>query len=66
MLPTEDCVRVGENLARRFGLPYWQVYMTATDANRFALRVARHTTKRKLILVFDGCYHGGVDEALVN
>lgn len=66
MLPTEDCVRVGENLARRFGLPYWQVYMTASDANRFALRVARHTTKRKLILVFDGCYHGGVDEALVN
>ncbi len=66
MLPTEDCVWVGENLARRFGLPYWQVYMTASDANKFALRVARYTTKRKFILVFDGCYHGSVDETLVN
>jgi len=66
MLPTEDSVWVGENLARRFGLPYWQIYMTATDANKFALRVARHITKRKLILVFDGCYHGSVDETLVN
>jgi len=66
MLPTEDCVWVGENLARRFGLPYWQIYMTATNANRFAIRVARQTTQRNLILVFDGCYHGSLDETLVN
>lgn len=66
MLPTEDSIWVGEDLARRFGLSYWQIYMTATDANKFALRVARQTTKRNLILVFDGCYHGSLDDTLVN
>jgi glutamate-1-semialdehyde 2,1-aminomutase len=62
MLPTEDAVRVGEELARRFGLPYWQIALTATDANRFAIRLARHRTGRPKILVFHGCYHGTVDE----
>jgi len=62
MLPTEDAVWVGEELARRFGLPYWQVAMTATDANRFALRLARAITRRPKILVFNYCYHGTVDE----
>lgn len=66
MLPTEDSIRVGEELSRRFGLKYWQVYMTASDANRFALRIARQITKRNLILVFDGCYHGNVEDTLVN
>jgi glutamate-1-semialdehyde 2,1-aminomutase len=65
MLPTSDSIWVGEELARRFGLPYWQVAMTATDANRFALRVAREATGRRKILVFNGCYHGTVDETLV-
>ncbi len=65
MLPTEDTIWVGEELARRFGLPYWQVAMTATDANRFALRMAREVTGRRKVLVFNGCYHGTVDEALV-
>jgi glutamate-1-semialdehyde 2,1-aminomutase len=65
MLPTEDAAWVGEELARRFGLPYWQVAMTATDANRFALRMAREATGRGKVLVFNGCYHGTVDEALV-
>lgn len=62
MLPTEDAVWVGEELARRFGLPYWQVAMTATDANRFVLRIARAITKRPKILIFNYCYHGTVDE----
>jgi glutamate-1-semialdehyde 2,1-aminomutase len=62
MLPTEDAVYVGEELARRFGLPYWQVCLTATDANRFALRIARALTRRSKILVFNYCYHGTVDE----
>lgn len=66
MLPTEDSVWVGEELSRRFGLPYWQIAMTATDANRFAIRLARETTKRKYILAVNGCYHGTVDETLVN
>ncbi|MEK7277511.1 MAG: transaminase, partial [Chloroflexota bacterium] len=65
MLPTEESVWVGEELTRRFGLPYWQMTLTATDANRFAIRLARHITKRKLILVFNWCYHGTVDETFV-
>ena len=65
MLPTEDAAWVGEELARRFGLPYWQFAVTATDANRFALRLARAITGRPKILVFNWCYHGTVDEALV-
>ena len=66
MLPTEDSVWVGEELQRRFGLPFWQVAMTATDANRFAIRLARGITGRPLILVFNGCYHGTVDETFVS
>lgn len=65
MLPGEDAVVCGELLAERFGLPYWQVTTTATDANRFVLRWARAITGRKVILLFDGCYHGTVDEAMV-
>ena len=63
MLPTEDAIWVGEELARRFGLPYWQFAVTATDANRFAIRLAREITGRPRILVFNWCYHGTVDEA---
>ena len=62
MLPTEDAPWVGEELARRFGLPYWQLALTATDANRFAIRLARHVTGRSKILVYNWCYHGTVDE----
>ena len=65
MLPTEDTIAVGRLLAERFGLPHWQVATTATDANRFALRVARAATGRPKILVFNGCYHGTVDETFV-
>ncbi len=65
MLPTEDSPVVGEELARRFGLPLWQIASSATDANRFALRLARQVTDRQKILVFDWCYHGTVDETLV-
>jgi glutamate-1-semialdehyde 2,1-aminomutase len=64
MLPTEDSIRVAEILAERFGLPFWQVAMTATDANRFVLRLARELTGRPKILVFEGCYHGTVDETI--
>ena len=65
MLPTDDAVAVGRLLTERFGLPHWQVATTATDANRFALRVARAVTGRPKILVFNGCYHGTVDETFV-
>ena len=62
MLPSADAAWVGGELARRFGLPFWQMAMTATDANRFVLRFARHLTGRPKVLVFDWCYHGTVDE----
>jgi glutamate-1-semialdehyde 2,1-aminomutase len=65
MLPTSDAAWVGAELARRFGLPVWQFALSATDANRFALRIARLATGRRRILVFDWCYHGTVDETLV-
>ncbi|HSE10623.1 MAG TPA: transaminase [Nocardioidaceae bacterium] len=65
MLPTEDSIWVGRELHRRFGLPFWQVLMTATDANRMALKVARAFTGRQLVLMFNGTYHGSVDETLV-
>jgi glutamate-1-semialdehyde 2,1-aminomutase len=65
MLPTEDALWVGEELQRRFGLPYWQFALTATDANRFAIRLARHITQRPKILVFNWCYHGTVDETFI-
>jgi glutamate-1-semialdehyde 2,1-aminomutase len=64
MLPSPDAVWVGEELSRRFGLPRWQLAMTATDANRFALRFARHLTGRPKVCVMDWCYHGTVDETL--
>ncbi|UQY33418.1 aspartate aminotransferase family protein [Pseudomonas fulva] len=65
MLPGEDAIIAGELLAERFGLPFWQVATTATDANRFVIRWARAITNRKVLLVFDGCYHGTVDDVMV-
>ena len=62
MLPTEDAEWVGAELARRFGLPLWSFALTATDANRWAIRLARQVTQRSKILVFNYCYHGSVDE----
>ena len=62
MLPTEDAAWVGEELTRRFGLPAWQLTLTATDANRFSLRLAREITGRPLVAVHEWCYHGTVDE----
>jgi len=66
MLPTEDSIWVGEELKRRFGLPYWQFCLTATDANRFSIRLAREITQRQFVLVFNYCYHGTVDETFIS
>jgi glutamate-1-semialdehyde 2,1-aminomutase len=65
MLPTEDAAWVGAELARRFGVARWSFSLTATDANRWAIRLARLVTGRPRILVFNFCYHGTVDESLV-
>ncbi|HUL85912.1 MAG TPA: aspartate aminotransferase family protein [Actinomycetota bacterium] len=63
MLPTEDAAWVGREMARRFGVPYWQFCLTATDANRFAIRWARQITGRSKVVVHNWCYHGSVDES---
>jgi glutamate-1-semialdehyde 2,1-aminomutase len=63
MLPTEDAQWVGAELTRRFGMPLWSFTLSATDANRWAIRLARLATGRPKVLVFAYCYHGSVDEA---
>ena len=65
MLPTPDAAWVAQELSRRFGLPKWQFALSATDANRFALRFARAITGKPKVIVHDWCYHGTVDETLV-
>lgn len=65
MLPAEDAIWVGNELQRRFGLDLWQFTLTATDANRFAIRIAREITQRPKIVVMNYCYHGSVDETLI-
>jgi glutamate-1-semialdehyde 2,1-aminomutase len=62
MMPTENAAWVAAELARRFGPERWSFTLTATDANRWAIRLARHLTGRPKILVFAWCYHGSVDE----
>ncbi|MDE2629294.1 MAG: aminotransferase class III-fold pyridoxal phosphate-dependent enzyme, partial [Burkholderiales bacterium] len=66
MLPGEDAAVVGELLAERFGLPFWQFATTATDANRFVLRWLRAASGRRKLIVFNGCYHGTVDDVFVD
>ncbi|MCB6179639.1 aspartate aminotransferase family protein [Rhodobacter sp. Har01] len=65
MLPSHDALEAGRLLTERFGHYRWQIATTATDANRFAIRVARAVTGRPKILVFNGCYHGTVDDTMV-
>ena len=64
MLPTEDATWVGEELTRRFGVGSWQFALSASDANRWALRLAREVSRRSRVAVHDHCYHGSVDEAI--
>lgn len=65
MLPTEAALEAGALLTERFGDFRWQIATTATDANRFALRVARAVTGKPKVMVFNGCYHGTVDDTMV-
>lgn len=66
MLPAQCAAQVGERLTELFGLPMWQLSLSASDANRFVLRWVRAITQRRVVLVFDGCYHGAVDDSLVD
>jgi glutamate-1-semialdehyde 2,1-aminomutase len=65
MLPTVDAAWVAAELTRRFGVAHWSFTLTATDANRWAIRLARQITRRPKILVFSYCYHGSVDESFI-
>ena len=65
MLPSHDAAEAGVNLNRVFGKYQWQIANTASDANRFAIRVVRAVSGKSKILVFNGCYHGAVDDTLV-
>ena len=65
MLPTEAALRVGPLLAQVYGPMRWQVTLSATDANRNALRIARAVTGRRKVLVFNGCYHGTLQDTMV-
>ncbi|MEX1167004.1 MAG: aspartate aminotransferase family protein [Hydrogenophaga sp.] len=66
MLATADAAAVGQALSDRFGLPLWQFAMSATDANRYTLRWIRAATGRKKLLVFNGCYHGTIEDVFVD
>jgi glutamate-1-semialdehyde 2,1-aminomutase len=65
MLPTQDAGWVAGELTRRFGVARWSFTLTATDSNRWAIRLARQATGRQKILVFSYCYHGSVDESFI-
>ena len=65
MMPSADAEWVAADLTRRFGLPLWSFALTATDANRWALRLARMVTGRPKVAAFSYCYHGSVDETFV-
>jgi glutamate-1-semialdehyde 2,1-aminomutase len=66
MLPVDGVEKVGGLLAERFGLTFWQVTTTASEANRAVIRWARAITGRDKILIFNGCYHGAVDDVFVD
>src|SRR5690606_9547781 len=65
MLPSKAALRAGALLREVFGPMLWQVTLSATDANRHALRVARAVTGRRKVLVFNGCYHGTLEDTMV-
>ena len=65
MMPSVDAEWVAAELTRRFGMPLWSFSLTATDANRWALRIARMVTGRPKVMAFSYCYHGSVDETFV-
>lgn len=65
LLPTEDAIAVSEQLAALTSMPRWQFTLAASGANTEILRIARHTTGRKKLVVFEGKYHGHIEETLV-
>ncbi len=65
LLPTEDALVVGEILAGRMGLPFWQFTLSASGSNAEVIRIARSMTHRARVVIFGGHYHGHIEETLV-
>lgn len=65
MMPTADAEWVAAELTRRFRMPQWSFSLSATDANHWALRLARQVTGKSKVMAFSYCYHGSVDETFV-
>lgn len=66
MLPTAKSAELADMLVAIFGLPHWQMTTTASEANRAVIRWCRGITNRQKILIFNGCYHGAVDDVFVD
>jgi glutamate-1-semialdehyde 2,1-aminomutase len=65
LLPTEDGIVVTEMLAERSGLPFWQFTASASQSNMEVIRMARVATGREAIVMFEGKYHGHIDDTMV-
>jgi glutamate-1-semialdehyde 2,1-aminomutase len=65
LLPTEDAIVTAELLAQLTGMPSWQFTLAASGANTEIMRIARHMTGRRKLVVFEGKYHGHIEETLV-
>ncbi len=66
LLPTEDAIATSRLLADRYHLPFWQYTLSASVANSEAIRISRYATGREKVLIFQGKYHGHIDETLVS
>src|SRR4051812_28339955 len=64
--PTEDAIVVGEELARRWGLPRWRYTNSGSEATMDAIRIARAYTKRDTVMKIFGSYHGHHDTVMVS
>ena len=62
--PTEDAIVVGEELARRWGLPRWRYTNSGSESTMDAIRIARGFTGREGVLKAIGSYHGHHDAVL--
>ena len=64
--PTEDAVVVGEELARRWGLPRWRYTNSGSESTMDAIRIARAYTGRETMMKIFGSYHGHHDAVMVS
>src|SRR5438309_1146697 len=62
----EGTARLCDTLCERFHMDRVKLSNTSLDATLFAIRFARHFTRRPGILKFEGCYHGSHDALLAS